>query len=284
MDERGKGESGGVGYIPTPSDVGLDLPAKRLDVVLEKVAAPTCKNVPILVGKNVSVMAAVLFRPRCKLWSCPSCAKTNADLWQLRGQLGAEKLLNDGNELVLVTVTAHERHSVKRAVEKLPDQWNKLRNRWQRATHKPQYLLIPEVGKRGHFHLHFITTGGMGTRWWKDNARMSGFGYSNDESEGNLSAAKSAFYCGKYLAKQLNNNIWRKGFHRVRTSQNWPKVPPLARDENWQFEILDKRVSLTSVVHDLNASGYKVRGADHRSAWELIGSGDVTGTHSYDIL
>jgi hypothetical protein len=280
MDGNMESVSGGVGNIPNSFTVGLNLPAQRLDVVLEKVAAPTCKNVPVLVGKNVRVMAAVLFRPRCKLWSCPSCAKTNADLWQMRGQLGAQALLDAGHQLVLVTVTAHERHSVKRAVEVLPDGWNKLRNRWQRATSSPQYILIPEVGKRGHFHLHFITTGGMGTRWWKDNARSSGFGYSNDESEGNLSSAKASYYCGKYLAKQLNNNIWRKGFHRVRTSQNWPKIPPLARDEDWRFEVLDKMVALRDIARELSDDGYAVRIADHRSAWSLIETGDTEGTFS----
>jgi len=196
----------------------------------------------------------------------------------MRGVMGAQLLAEAGHELRLVTITAHERHSVRRAVEVLPSGWNKLRNRWQRATTKPQYILIPEVGKRGHFHLHFITTGGMGTRWWKDNARSSGFGYSNDESEGNLSASKSGFYVGKYLAKQLHNNIWKKGFHRVRTSQNWPKIPPLPRDENWQFEVIPKTESINVVCLALSQGGYTYRFADHRSAWSLIETGDLTGT------
>jgi len=260
------------------TEFGLSSPTAGGLTYLEQVAAPTCKNVPMLVGKNEVKLSAVLFRPRCKMWNCETCARINADLWTMRAVGGAQVLKDAGHELVLVTVTAHERHPVKSAVQKLPDQWNKLRNRWQRASEKPQYMLTGEVGKRGHFHIHFITTGGMGTRWWKDNARASGFGYSNDESEGNLSASKSGFYIGKYLAKQLNNNIWAKGLHRVRTSQGWPKLPLLPRDENWQFEVLAKGHSMVQLLCELADSGYRVRMADHKSAWSLIETGDLTGT------
>ena len=131
------------------SESGSFSPAAGGLTYLEQVAAPTCVNVPMLVGKNEVKMSAVLFRPRCKCWNCQTCARINADLWTMRGVMGAQLLAEAGHELRLVTITAHERHSVRRAVEVLPSGWNKLRNRWQRATTKPQYILIPEVGKRG---------------------------------------------------------------------------------------------------------------------------------------
>jgi len=274
MEQEHSTESGGVG----------SLPAKRLDVVSRKSRENTCRNVPFLVGRNDQQMTAVLFRPRCKLWSCESCARINADWWQMRAVIGTELLAAAGEELVLVTVTAHERHSVKRAVECLPSQWNKLRCRWQYHTDKPQYMLVGEVGKKGHFHIHFITTGGMGTRWWKDNARKSGFGYSNDESEGGLNPHKAGMYIGKYLAKQLRNNIWKKGLHRVRTSQNWPNIPPLSRDENWQFEVLAKGKSLVDAYRELIQAGYVARAADHKGAWTLITTGEIDTTWIPDIM
>ena len=284
MNKRGKLESGGVGSVAGPAGVAFAPGTPGLDVVPRISRENTCQNVPFLVGKNDQQMTAVLFRPRCKLWSCESCARTNADWWQMRAVVGTELLAAQGHELVLVTVTAHERHSVKRAVECLPDQWNKLRCRWQYHTNVPQYILVGEVGKKGHFHIHFITTGSMGTKWWKDNARKSGFGYSNDESERGLNPGKAGMYIGKYLAKQLRNNIWKKGLHRVRTSQNWPKIPPLERDENWQFSVLDSRTSLRDAIDHLDYQGYIIRMADGRSAWSLITTGELDGTWKPDII
>jgi len=210
------------------------------------------------------------------MWACPDCAKINADLWTMRAVVGAHALQEAGNELVLVTITAHERHSIKRAVEVLPSGWNALRCRWRREVGRADYLMIPEVGSKGHFHLHFITTGRVGTRWWKDNARASGFGYCNDESEGDLSASKSGFYVGKYLAKQLHNNVWKKGFHRVRTSQGWPKVQPLARPDGWEFVPFVNGLPVPSCAQSLAAQGYSVALADDRASWAFLATGELT--------
>jgi len=219
----------------------------------------------------------MLFKTRCKMWSCKDCAKINADLWTMRVTSGAHQLMASGHDCHLVTVTAHERHSVARAVEVLPHAWNKLRCQWQRSGEKPEYCLIPEVGKKGHFHVHLITTGARGTRWWKDTARTCGFGFSNDESERFLSASKAGFYAGKYLAKQLNNNIWKKGFHRVRTSRGWPKMPPLPPPENWTFRPIPKGSSIPSLVSYLHSQSYSVVVSDEKASWELIKSGELTG-------
>jgi hypothetical protein len=276
--ESGKLESGGVGS-GVAGVAGVALPPRSGACPQEEyLAVFGCKNVPMMVGKNSQQMTAVLFRPRCKCWSCESCARVNADLWQMRAQVGAQQFIEAGVEMVLVTVTAHEKHDIRRAVEVLPDQWNKLRNRWQRATSKPQYILIPEVGEKGHFHLHLITNGALGTTWWKKKARRSGLGYMAEESERNISASKTGFYVGKYLAKQLHNNIWKRGFHRVRTSQNWPKLPVLARNVDWHFSVIPRELSLVSVLSSLRGDGFSTRMADQRSAWSLIETGETYGT------
>lgn len=244
----------------------------------EYVAAFGCKNVPMMVGRNDKLKASVFFRPRCKMWSCETCARINADLWTMRATMGAQQFINAGIEMVLVTVTAHEKHTVSRAVEKLPDQWNKLRNRWQRATSKPQYILVPEVGEKGHFHLHLITNGALGKTWWKKNARSSGLGYMADESERNISASKTGFYVGKYLAKQLHNNQWKKGFHRVRTSQNWPQLDKLPQHPDWSFTTIQRGESVHDTMELLSRNGFSIRLADQRSAWSLIETGETFGT------
>lgn len=243
---------------------------------LEKVADFMCIRGMMMTAVNEQIRVGVVTRIRCKQWDCPDCAKINADLWQLRATFGAQSLIEAGMNIALVTVTAHERHSVNRAVEKLPSQWNKLRNKWQRSGEKAEYILIPEVGRRGHFHIHLLTTGTRGTRWWKDTARSCGFGWSNDESDPVCTGARVGFYVGKYLAKQLNNNIWKRGFHRVRTSKKWPKLPQLPPLDAVGFTPFREGTTVRAVVSELWGQGYSVALADEKASWHTLKTGELT--------
>lgn len=229
-----------------------------------------------MVAVNEGTNTAMMFQTRCKMWSCPDCAKINADLWCLRLTFGAHQLIEAGDPVHLVTVTAHERHGVKQAVRVLPSGWDKLRKRWARKAGKIAYAMIPEVGKRGHFHIHLITNAPMGTRWWKDTARECGFGYSNDESDRFINGARAGFYGAKYLGKQLTENVWQKGFHRVRTSKGWPKLPKLPRREDWGFVPWPEGVSVDTEYRNLAAQGYSVAVADDRASWHFIETGELT--------
>lgn len=229
-----------------------------------------------MVAINEVTHSAMMFQTRCKLWSCPDCAKVNYDLWCFRLTYGAMGLMEAGSDIHLVTVTAHERHSVKRAVEVLPSGWDKLRKRWRRAGGKIEYALIPEVGKKGHFHVHIICNGAMGTRWWKDSARSCGFGYSNHESDRFISPARAGYYGGKYLSKQLTVGTYKRGFHRVRCSQGWPKLPALPRSEEWRFMPWPELVSIDQMYSRLVHNGYSVALADDRASWHFIQTGELT--------
>lgn len=251
---------------------------------LEKVAKKMTRCGMFMTAVNEQFRVGVIFKTRCKCWSCEYCAPINADMWCLRATYGANQLIESGETLALVTVTAHERHRVGHAVECLPSQWNKLRNHWQRKVEKPQYILIPEVGKRGHFHIHFITTGLVGKRWWKDNARRSGFGYSNDESDPLLNANRAGFYVGKYLAKQLRENEWKKGFHRVRTSQKWPKLPALSPDLDASFHPAHQGQTVRVIRARLEAQGYSVALADEKASWHVLKTGQLTEGASWLTL
>lgn len=235
-----------------------------------------CNRGMMMAAVNERIGVGVIFKTRCKMWSCPDCAKINADMWCLRATWGAQQLLESGENMALVTVTAHERHSVKTAVDKLPHQWNLLRHHWQKSGDKPHYILIPEVGKRGHFHVHLLTTGLRGTRWWKDTARSCGFGWSNDESDPVCTAARVGFYAGKYLAKQLNNNVWKKGFHRVRTSRAWPKLPALPPPEDCTFFAFTKGLPISACRRALEIQGYSVALADNQASWHVLKTGELT--------
>jgi len=235
-----------------------------------------CKRGMFMIGLNEGTNSAMLFKARCKQWDCPDCAKINSDLWIMRATWGASKFIDAGDTIDMVTVTAHERHSVRQAVDRLPSQWDALRRKWQRECDKPQYMLTAEVGARGHFHIHFLTTQSPGTRFWKDAARSSGFGFMAQESERGIHPAKAGWYIGKYLAKQLTNNVWRKGFHRVRTSRGWPKLPLLPRSEDWQFRQWVDNLSVADVAMRLAGQGYSVALADERASWHFISTGELT--------
>lgn len=266
-------ESGGVGLSQHIATSEIDPTRSGGLTYLEQVTASSCKNAPFLVGKNEKAKVAVLFRPRCKLWSCPDCRKTNADLWCLRATLGANDLLAQSRQLHLVTVTAHENLSQAQAIRFFPKDWGKLRNRWVRKCPHPQYILVPEIGKEsGHFHIHFVTNQSPGTRWWKDNARACSLGYESDDTDTFDNPAKAGYYVGKYLAKQFMVDQFKKGFHRVRTSQGWPKLPALERSNDWTFRILSKLDSLHDTVQSLQTDGYRVAIADHKSAWSVVNS------------
>lgn len=240
-----------------------------------------CRDGQMMTAINEQFRVGVIFRIRCKRWSCPDCAKTNSDMWCLRATVGAQALIESGHNIALVTVTAHERHSVSRAVERLPSQWDGLRRKWQKSGEKPEYLLIPEVGKRGHFHIHLLTTGTRGTRWWKDTARSCGFGWSNDESDPVCDAHRVGFYAGKYLAKQLKQDLWKKGFHRVRTSRGWPKVPPLPPFDMGAFIPFKQNDTVQSMARALVNQGYSVAVADEKASWTVLKTGQLTDGASW---
>lgn len=230
------------------------------------------KITPFLVGKNEVAKVAVLFRPRCKSWDCEACAKVNKNLWVMRTFHAATILVEQGLELSMVTITGHEKHSLKYAVACYPSQWNKLQCRWRREVGKPYYAMFPEIAPdTGHFHVHMLTDKWATERFWKDNARWSGMGYMADEGDHNIPPNKAAFYSSKYLGKQLQCQ-WTKGFRRVRTSQNWPKLPLLPKDANWIFTPIPGRSSLHDEIRLLETSGYRVALADHKSAWSVVNS------------
>jgi hypothetical protein len=240
-------------------------------IYIEQLTASQCENRkrPYMAGRNANTKKAVLFRPRCKLWSCPHCAKINSDLWIMRVTHGCQQLIAQGHELSFVTVTSHEKLTAQQSVEVLPNSWHKLSMRLRRHVKGMKYVVIPERHQSGRIHIHAITLAGTNKRWWKDNARACGMGYMAEE-EAVYSASGAGFYVGKYLSKQLSDARWKKGFRRVRTSLHFPKLPPLPRDDNWVFEILKGGMEVSVTMEHLQEQGYSVALADHHTAWALV--------------
>jgi len=250
-----------------PSPQGLD------SLVEQVVAVEKCSNphVPMMQAINHTTKAALYYHPRCKLWSCPQCAETNKSLWTWRAEHGARNLYNapDG-VLSFITVTSHEALSPDGTLAVLPSAWNKLRCRLNRAAPGTQYFMVPEPHKDGRVHLHAIVSCDLPKKWWKDSARSCGFGYQNDVQEV-VSVGGVVGYVSKYMGKMLQFTNFQKGFRRVRKSQQWPALPPLAQNEDWTIRQLPVDYALNEAMKFQNMRGYSAALTDSKTAWKVIG-------------
>jgi hypothetical protein len=96
------------------------------------------------------------------------------------------------------------------------------------------------------------------------------------ESDEYVEPAAAGFYIGKYLFKQLQRDIYPKGYRRIRTSRLWPKLPALPRSEDWQFHQWPKNTHIEQMALRLHQQGYGVAVADDRASWDFIVTGELT--------
>jgi len=184
-----------------------------------------------VVGINHDQKKAILFNPRCKSWDCPYCAEQNKQDWLLRGFRGAALLAQDGLELRFITLTSRPYATPTKSLYYFQQNWPKLVRRAAYHTNKIDgkawhFFLIPEQHKTGVLHAHMIATTYLKTKWWKDNAYKTGFGYMA-KSDQIKEPALVVGYITKYLGKSIEYTQWPKGFRRVRTDRSWPKTPEI---------------------------------------------------------
>jgi len=261
------------GYDLQPFVLSLSASETSGLIYIEQLAATDgCKtpNRPWMVAQNEDTKMAIFFHPTCKLWSCPYCARVNANRWILRGLVGSQTLLAQGHKPSFVTLTAHERLSAAQSFRVFPLAWPKLYRRYKRAVEQGDpkaFIAVPErQPQSGKHHCHLIITGGLSKRWWKDNARECGLGYQSDVKDANLGAAG---YLAKYLGKTLDEK-WPKGKRRVNTSRSWPKLPDMPEKPGWSFATHASDDKLSPVLADLSQRGYTVMGSTTQNAWALL--------------
>jgi len=229
-----------------------------------------CPNVrvPWLLGQNHATARAVIFRPGCKLWSCPVCGPSNAWKWSFIADSGAHALHDAGRTLSFATITSSNKIGAKQSWWVARPAWMKLQARIRREYGEYQYFLVPEVQQRGHVHYHGIFGIALNRRWLKDNAAACGFGYMDDAkevwSEGGVTG-----YVVKYLSKTLTVAEIPPRTRRVRTSRNWPRTETNPAPD-WEFTKICPGVQLADIEHGLIARGYEVRFAGSKSAWKLV--------------
>lgn len=249
------------------------VPRRGLDSLYEQVAANECKNSksPLQLGTNHDAKKAVLYHPRCGLWSCPVCAQINQMLWTWRAAIGGREMAEKYGYCSFLTLTSHEKLDADASTDVWPDAWDKLRKRAGRAAGKVEYFAVPERHRTGRLHVHAIvaTAEKLPKRWWKNAARACGMGYQADLQEV-IHEGGVGGYVGKYLAKTLHVSNWPRGFHRVRTSRGWPKLPPLPPPEGWNFQTLGRSDYSTNWIDKFRDAGWEILYGGSNAAWEYI--------------
>lgn len=232
----------------------------------------TCEtpNRPAMIASNAVTKTVIFFRPRCKMWSCPYCAHINRQLWTARAYNAAMQFFEHAGNVNFVTLTSHEKLTARQSWYVFPKAWKKLHARAKRRDGKADYVMVPEQHEDGRIHVHMLTTWCLGQEWWKDNGRECGLGYMA-EDEIARTPAGCALYISKYIGKQLGGIVWPKGFRRVRTSQDFPKLPRPADLPNWHFQVLPTgQLSESAALDYFVDLGYEPSIETSSGAWAMI--------------
>jgi len=158
----------------------------------------------------------------CGKWSCQHCGKHNARMWSWRVFIGVEKA-----DHIAWMWTLTMRGSIRTqayAYKILPKLWDTFRKALQRAFGGAfSYVAFVEgQPKRNHMpHFHVISLRRAPKRL-KDMAVKAGFGFQAKEKP--IEGKGAASYVSKYVTK--GDAHMPSSFRRVRTSKDWPKLPP----------------------------------------------------------
>lgn len=213
----------------------------------------------------------LIFQPRCKMWSCPSCAITN--LQRLRVQIGqsAQQLIDDGSTLYFLTLTSSKKLDAEGSWAVWPSAWKKLIERIRYHTERKfAYFMIPEMHRDGRLHMHAIENFGLGTRFFKDGGARCGIGYMNEEQE-MYGVGGAVQYVTKYITKTMGDTgeHWPKRARRYRKSRSWPIQKPYYAT-TWTFNKVGKGERIDDIVQKAIMSGREVIHCDHLTAWEYV--------------
>lgn len=220
--------------------------------------------IALVVGDKASITYGC-----CNHWECPRCGEIRAKQEYRRIVHGCEQL-SAKHELYFWTITCRGREVSYDEAEKSYLLWtNRLftnaRAKAARASAYWCYVQVTEHQKRtrAHPHSHIITTflpvdatvsrDERGrevyiSRWFSRANERAGLGSQHRISHVDTPAGVSR-YVAKYMFKDAMRETWRKGWKRVRYSQNFPKLPelhpdyalPLNSKADW-YEIGNKKI------------------------------------------
>ena len=239
-----------------------------LEYVAKKSQEIACKNnAPHIVVKTPAGWR--VYQGCCNSWNCPRCGLIRARKERDDIAMGAQKWIDQGYQLYLMTLTCPGEGYT---VEEGEREWyvnstkflNAVRNRIKRSGGAWSYACVTERQKRGHPHAHYIVISlppdaspykhgevlpdgriADGDILWSqfisDQTVRSGLGWVYDVREIDHAGAVIS-YVTKYLFKSLMVQSFPKGWRRVRYARNWPRRPkqqagegfPLLRRSDWK--------------------------------------------------
>lgn len=181
-------------------------------------------------------MRALWLSPACHNWSCPVCSKSNRATWARTVRDGVRHYIAQGEAWYFVTLTMSGKlKTFDRQVAVFHKCWAKFYARVKRQIKALRYVLIPERGELGRFHVHLITNMGLSKSDLKAIAVPSGLGWRVD-TQPLKNPDRASFYCTKYLTKSIAETEWPKNLRRIRTSHKWPKKADLSdfeQEKGW---------------------------------------------------
>jgi len=151
--------------------------------------------------------------------------------------MGVRKMMLEHQFVDFVTITSHERLRNFAQTETVwRSAWPEIYNVLKRRNPALEYMLIPERHKDGRMHVHAIWNAGQGRKQLKKIVRSRGLGYMLDVSH-IAEPHNAVWYVTKYVSKDLGADVPAK-FHRVRVSQNWPRIAKPDNDAarmKWEY-------------------------------------------------
>lgn len=217
----------------------------------EKLTYCPAQGTPYLKLDSKTDRTRYIVKARCKQWTCPYCAEVNKHQHYIRILNGTNQLLNTGYNLSFVTITSHPKvRGLLPSYRVFQKAWKTLSQRARREVESITglplvYVYIPETHKDGTLHWHGLFSGGLSTRWWKDNATESGLGYEAKSVKVDT-GIQATNYCLKYITKNVGQAIDIKRFRRVNYSQNFPTKP--TDTTTMGFTKIEPDTALTTVI------------------------------------
>jgi len=242
-------------------------------------------NRPFLIARDEVSKRLLIYRPGCKMWSCPACAERNRRRWTARIANGVNHYMQQENERFwFVTLSTHENlFSFDAQLAVWRDGWSKLYDRMRRYhSGSLHYALLPELApETGRLHQHAIVNESFGANprkspkkgyscsWLHDNPRECGLGFANDIKPVE-SPALAAWYTAGYIGKTLGVSNWPENFRRIRTSTNWPELPELPGQADALAWGVIKPALLDELISQMWRTGYDVVNVNTGQILEVI--------------
>lgn len=219
----------------------------------EKLDYCPAQGTPFLKLDNSSDRTRYIVKARCKQWTCPYCAKVNKHQHYIRILNGCNYLFNQGYDLNFVTITSHKNvRGLLPSYRVFQKAWKTLSQRARRQVEATTglplaYVYIPETHRDGTLHWHGVFTGGLSTRWWKDNCAETGMGHQAKSVKLDT-GIQATNYCLKYVTKHIGQEIDIKRFRRINYSQNFPDKPVADGTAKWQ--VVEAKTSIVALIHE----------------------------------